>query len=214
MPAVSAPGAAGRPRIVVTVGTDHHPFTRLVGWTNDWLQGHPELLTATFVQSGTARVKPACAGSAMVEAGALEAMLDAADTIVCHGGPASIAAAWGRGHLPIVVPRRAELGEHVDDHQVDFCRKLAESGRIRLAQTPAAFTGLLDEAAGDPARFRTAFGDADVDAAVARFGDLVEELVSRPKRRPLSLPGRRSRRPARLAGERASLTAEADKEQG
>ena len=38
----------------------------------------------------------------------------------------------------------------------------------------------------------------------AEAESIVEELVSRPKRRPLSLPGRRSR----------SLTAEANKEQG
>ena len=27
----------------------------------------------------------------------------------------------------------------VDDHQVDFCLKIAELGRVRLAQTPAEF---------------------------------------------------------------------------
>jgi UDP-N-acetylglucosamine transferase subunit ALG13 len=185
------PGLAG-PRVVVTVGTDHHPFDRLISSTNEWLDAHPEQVPGFFVQSGAASVAPACPASRFLDVGRLDAVLDDADVIVCHGGPASIAAAWTRGLLPIVVPRVPELGEHVDDHQVRFCLKLAELGRIWLAQTPAEFASKLAEATRDPARLRASVPDADVEAAVARFGELVEELVSRPRGR-LSL-WRRSRR--------------------
>jgi UDP-N-acetylglucosamine transferase subunit ALG13 len=168
------------PRIVVTVGTDHHPFDRLIDWTNDWLGKHPERVLECFVQSGPASVVPSCPASAMLAVGPLNALLDAARVIVCHGGPASIADAWARGQLPIVVPRLPELGEHVDDHQVDFCRKVAELGRIRLAQAPGEFAGLLDEAISDPAPFRVSPAETDVAAATARLGELVGELVGRP----------------------------------
>ena len=30
------------------------------------------------------------------------------------------------GKVPIVVPRQKKYGEHVNDHQVDFCRKIEE----------------------------------------------------------------------------------------
>jgi UDP-N-acetylglucosamine transferase subunit ALG13 len=171
------------PRVVVTVGTDHHPFDRIIGWINDWLDAHPQQVRGFFVQSGAASVVPACPGSRFLDVGRLDAVLDEADVIVCHGGPASIAAAWARGLLPIVVPRRPQLGEHVDDHQVRFCLKLAELGRVWLAQTPAEFASKLAEAARDPARLRADVPAADVDAAVERFGELVEELVGRPRRR-------------------------------
>lgn len=204
MPAVTAQAAretaAGaqapaEPRIVVTVGTDYHPFDRLIGWTNDWLRRHPENVPAVFVQSGAASVEPACQSSRFVEVGCLTALLDSAEVIVCHGGPASIAEAWARGHLPIVVPRLRQLGEHVDDHQVDFCRRVSELGRVRLAQTAAEFSGLLDEAARDPAFLCADLPKADTGAAVARFAELVDDLVSRPRRlRPLMAQGRRSRR--------------------
>jgi UDP-N-acetylglucosamine transferase subunit ALG13 len=194
--------APAMPRLVVTVGTDHHPFDRLIGWTNAWLRQHPEHVPAAFVQSGTASVVPACPASCFVEAAHLSALLDSADVVVCHGGPASIAEAWARGRLPIVVPRLPRLGEHVDDHQVDFCRKVAELGRIKLAQTPADFAGLLDQAARDHTRFRADLPQADIDAAVARFGELVDDLVSRSRPRwPLINRGRRiRRRPAPGAG--------------
>jgi UDP-N-acetylglucosamine transferase subunit ALG13 len=191
---VTAPAdRTARPRVIVTVGTDHHPFDRLITWTNDWLGTHPEQAAGFFVQSGTASVAPACAGERFLESGRLDNELAAADVIVSHGGPATIAAAWVRGLLPIVVPRVPRLGEHVDDHQVTFAVKLAELGRVRLAQTHAEFTSALAEATSDHGRFRAAVPAADVDAAVARFGELVEELVSRPRRRGR---GQVSREPA------------------
>jgi UDP-N-acetylglucosamine transferase subunit ALG13 len=177
MPAVTGP------RIVVLVGTDHHPFDRLVGWINDWLEQHPAVIESAFIQSGTASLQPRCAGSELLDVGKLDQLLDDADVIICHGGPASIADAWRRGQIPIVVPRLRRLGEHVDDHQVDFCLKFAELGRVRLAQEAAVLAELLAEAMADLAGFRTSGPQPAVDAAVARFGALVDELISGPRRR-------------------------------
>ncbi len=177
------------PRIVVTVGTDHHPFDRLINWTNDWLSQHPRQVADFFVQAGAASVWPTCPGSEFLEVSQLDALLDSAEIIICHGGPGCIADAWARGQVPIVVPRVPELGEIVDEHQVDFCRKLAELGRVWLAETSAEFASLLAEATQDHTRFRSSAPAADVDVAVARFGELVEELVSRSRRRlPLYPP--------------------------
>jgi UDP-N-acetylglucosamine transferase subunit ALG13 len=188
MPTMTAAVGQERPeptgfRVVVVVGTDHHPFDRLIDWVNGWLVTHPEQVPGFFVQSGSTSVVPACPGSQWLDAKRLDAMLDDADVIVSHGGPASIAAAWSRGLLPIVVPRLSQLGEHIDDHQLDFSLKMAELGRIRLAQTSAEFVGIMTAATGDPARLRASVPAADVDAAVAQFGELVEELVSRARRR-------------------------------
>lgn len=179
--------ASAMSRVIVTVGTDHHPFDRLIRWINDWLTAHPEQVPAFFVQSGSTSLVPACNGSRSVGAQRLDAMLDGADVIVCHGGPASITAAWTRGLLPIVVPRLPQLGEHVDDHQVDFSMKLAELGRVWLAQTSAEFSSAMAAATRDPTCLRVSVPAADVDSAVARFGELIEELVGRPRRRPRRL---------------------------
>jgi UDP-N-acetylglucosamine transferase subunit ALG13 len=195
---------AARPdalRFVVTVGTDHHPFDRLIGWVNDWLGQHPERIPGFVVQRGPASIEPACAAPRFLDAVQLDALLDGADVMICHGGPGSIADAWARGHVPIAVPRLRRYGEVVDDHQVDFCTKLAELGRIRLAQEPATLARLLDEAISDRAQFRMSGPTADVGAAVARFGTLVEELVARPPgRRPLFRRVRRARRGLPEAG--------------
>jgi hypothetical protein len=99
-----------------------------------------------------------------------------------------MAEAWTRGRMPIVVPRLARLGEHVDDHQAEFSEKFAALGRIALARTLPDFTRLLTEAAAEPARFRATSSSSEADQAVVRLGELIEELVSRP--RWLSLIGK------------------------
>ena len=45
---------------------------------------------------------------------------------MCHAGAGIISAALAAGRKPIVVPRRAALGEHVDDHQHQLASKLAD----------------------------------------------------------------------------------------
>jgi UDP-N-acetylglucosamine transferase subunit ALG13 len=195
------------PRVLVLVGTDHHPFDRLVGWVRDWLRKHPEQAGDFFVQAGTTSVRPTCASSPFLDIDQLEVRLDLAELIVCHGGPESIANAWARGQVPIVVPRLRRFGEHVDDHQLDFCVKIAEQGRIRLAQTHAVFAGLMQEASSDIGKFRGGAKESNADEVVARFEALVDELVSRPRRKPRA---RSARQYPRLTTGRGFLAAASD----
>jgi UDP-N-acetylglucosamine transferase subunit ALG13 len=109
----------------------------------------------------------------------LHAALAAADVVVCHGGPATIADARRAGRLPVVVPRDPALDEHVDDHQQRFARWMAERGQVRLALTEADLTKALDAALVDPAALRCTAGSDGADAAAVRFGDLVEGLLGR-----------------------------------
>jgi len=49
-----------------------------------------------------------------------------AHILITHGGPSSFIMGLSNGKVPIVIPRRAEFGEHVNDHQVKFCHAVAE----------------------------------------------------------------------------------------
>ena len=53
-------------------------------------------------------------------------MVDKAWIVITHGGPSSFIMPLQVGKILIVVPRRHEFYEHVNDHQVDFCRKVSE----------------------------------------------------------------------------------------
>jgi UDP-N-acetylglucosamine transferase subunit ALG13 len=164
--------------LFVTVGTDHHPFDRLVGWVDAWLAGHPEEL-GCLMQTGTSAPPAGPAGwQAYLSFDALQAAMAQAAAVVCHGGPGTILGARQQGAVPIVVPRRQRLGEHVDDHQAAFARRLAaQGGQIHLAETEAELHRLLDRVAADPAAFRTGARDPATAGAVRAFGRLVDRLV-------------------------------------
>lgn len=168
------------PLIVVSVGTDHHPFDRLVSWMASWSASHPS--ADVFVQYGTARPpRGGVVGAALVPHGELLDAMSNATAVVSHGGPATVADARSAGLRPLVVPRRPELGEHVDDHQVRFARHLAAIGDAVVVETEAALQAELAEAVADPTRMRLAPADRDARAAVERFAVLVDEL--QPRRR-------------------------------
>jgi UDP-N-acetylglucosamine transferase subunit ALG13 len=180
------------PLLLVTVGTDHHPFDRLVRWTDAWLAGHPGELRC-LMQTGTSAPptggvrgtpagRPGESGAAdwqaYLEFGALQAAMASAAAVVCHGGPGTILGARHMGAVPVVVPRQHRLGEHVDDHQVAFSRRLAaDGGEIHLAETEAELHRLLDRVAGEPAAFRAGPGHRATATAVREFGRLVDGLV-------------------------------------
>ncbi len=52
--------------------------------------------------------------------------------IVAHGGPATIYQALVSGKIPWVLPREKRFGEHVNDHQVEFCRFMEQTGLVRI----------------------------------------------------------------------------------
>ena len=46
--------------------------------------------------------------------------------VITHGGPASFIMPLQIGKTPIVVPRQYMFNEHVNDHQLEFVRNVAE----------------------------------------------------------------------------------------
>lgn len=163
------------PLVVATVGTDHHPFDRLVGWVDAWL---PEGVRCV-VQHGTSAPPRRAAGVPYLDHGELVALLEEAVVVVCHGGPTTITESRRHGRRPIVVPRSAGLGEHVDDHQERFCARMAAKGLISAATDENEFRGLLDRALKSPEEFVVDARGNGVAESVERFGRLVDDLLRR-----------------------------------
>lgn len=108
--------------IFATVGTHEDPFDRLLD-ALDRLGTDEEIL----IQSGYSTYAPArCAVEPMMTYGRVQECMGRARVVVTHGGPASIMQALAHGKVPIVVPRQSAFGEHVDDHQVRFARRIAD----------------------------------------------------------------------------------------
>jgi len=139
-PLHARPGIA---RLFVTVGTDYHRFDRMVRWLDEWLSQGPTVETVVL-QRGTSCPSEMTESVDYLQRTQLIAQFQQASAVVCHGGPATILECRSNGIVPIVVPREERYDEHVNDHQVDFCERLAAHGDIQLARTKDEFFRLLD----------------------------------------------------------------------
>lgn len=167
---------ADLPLVVVTVGTDYHPFDRLVGWADRWCASQDGAVRA-LAQVGTSAPPDSLEWRRYLSGDELTAAMDAASAVVCHGGPSTIMGARAAGHLPVVVPRLRRNGEHVDDHQVRFTRWMAERGDIALARSESELHQLLDRALRHPEAFLVDGAADEAAASVQRFGELVDALL-------------------------------------
>jgi UDP-N-acetylglucosamine--N-acetylmuramyl-(pentapeptide) pyrophosphoryl-undecaprenol N-acetylglucosamine transferase len=118
----------------VAVGTHGQPYTRLLEMVSRAVEDGL-LPSPVRAQLGPASWSaPGVEASEHMSRDELEAAVRSADVVVCHGGAGIISSALSAGRRPIVVPRRAALGEHVDDHQHQLTRKLAEWGLVVVVE--------------------------------------------------------------------------------
>jgi len=123
--------------IFATIGSAE-PFDRLLG-ALDGLAVDEELV----VQCGASRARPP--GATCVEFmgyGELVDRIRDARVVITHAGVGSVLACLTNGKRPVVVPRLARFREAVDDHQLEFARRLEQAGLVVLvddtAELPAA----------------------------------------------------------------------------
>jgi UDP-N-acetylglucosamine transferase subunit ALG13 len=186
----STPAAPGLD-VLVVVGTDTHPFDRLIGWIDTWASTRPGM--RALQQIGSSLVPAHTAWVRLLAVPELHAHLDASTLVVTHGGPGTISDAVAHGRRPIVVPRDPAHGEHVDDHQLRFAREVAARASAFVATTETALRDHLDAGLATPERYRCSALAHDAGPAIDRFGALIRTLEPRPHRarRPGTIPLRR-----------------------
>lgn len=182
-----------RPLVLAIVGTDHHPFDRLVEWLDAWSRSSAgsdpdgDHDVRVLVQVGTSAAPSHAESVTSLGYDELQALIAEAAVVVTHGGPGTIMDVRRRGLLPIVVPRRQALGEHVDDHQVAFTERIASTGAILLAHDEAELHDLLDRAMSGALDLRlhaeTDNGAAAIEQFDARLAELHQARGPRPGRR-------------------------------
>ena len=121
--------------IFVTVGTHEQQFDRLIEAV-DRLVKDQKIQEDVIIQTGFSTYEPQyCTWQRMFPYEQMYQNMERARTVITHGGPSSFIMALQAGKIPIVVPRQKIFGEHVNDHQVDFCEKMAQrQGNILLVR--------------------------------------------------------------------------------
>jgi UDP-N-acetylglucosamine transferase subunit ALG13 len=116
--------------IVVTVGTHEQPFDRLLTAVAGLGDQEPLL-----VQYGTGTI--ASGPGKWVDFLSFDELAERAKgarAFICHAGVGSIVLARRCGHRPIIMPRRPEHGEHVDEHQLELSRRLHAAGLVTVVE--------------------------------------------------------------------------------
>lgn len=112
--------------IFVTVGTHEQPFNRLIE-KMDELVASGEIKEKVVVQYGFSTYEAKhCEMHKMMSFDEMQQTFKDARIVITHGGPSSFVEALQYGKVPIVVPRQLEFNEHVNNHQVDFTKLIAE----------------------------------------------------------------------------------------
>ena len=112
--------------IFVTVGTHEQPFNRLVECVDN-LKRDGILQEDVVIQTGYSTYEPKyCQWQKLYPYQEMIKLVEQARIVVTHGGPSSFIMPLQIGKTPIVVPRKYEFNEHVNDHQVAFSKAVAE----------------------------------------------------------------------------------------
>lgn len=132
--------------IFVTVGTQL-AFDRMVRAIDAWA-GAASPKPEVFAQIGPTELVPQhLEHKAFVEPGEFAERAGAADAIVAHAGMGSIITALTFGKPIIIMPRRADLGEQRNDHQLATAARFADRPGVMVARDETELPGLLDRLA-------------------------------------------------------------------
>lgn len=126
---------------LISVGTDHHPFDRLIRGVQRILA--PVEDATLIVQHGYSAPAPGAENHDFLARNELLDLFAEADLIVTQVGPGTILDANSVGRRPIAMPRDPARGEHVDGHQFAFAEVMSRTGSIALARGTADLGGEL-----------------------------------------------------------------------
>ena len=157
--------------IFVTVGTHEQPFNRLVEYMDKWAAGHDE---EVIMQTGFSTYEPKhCEWSKLYPYPQMVELVEKARIVITHGGPSSFIMPLQIRKIPIVVPRKKEFDEHVNDHQVAFSKAVAErQGNIIVVEDVEKIADTLDNYADIIRSMPSA-----INSNNAAFNEKLEKMV-------------------------------------
>ena len=110
------------------MGMEVHPFDRLAKAVDD-IQRTGAAGEDLFVQLGSCTYEPRHAPfERFLSFGDVCENIRKASVVITHAGAGSTLVCIQQGKFPIMVPRFSRFGEHVDEHQVPFAKKLSAGG--------------------------------------------------------------------------------------
>ncbi|MEM7731337.1 MAG: glycosyltransferase [Pseudomonadota bacterium] len=155
--------------IFLTVGTQL-PFPRLVRAVDDWAGQHPEREVVAQLGDKVSSGHMTC--HRVLPPEAFRAFCVQADLIVSHAGTGSFLMAHQVDRPLLVMPRRAALGEHRNDHQMATAAHFAGHEGVHVVHEAQDVAGHIDRMIGG-ATTGPRFADHADDSLIAAIRGVV-----------------------------------------
>jgi len=135
---------------VIFVSVGHQmPFDRMVRAVASWAEERDR--RDLFAQVGDTNYRPgAFAAEPFLTPVEFRRHIEAASHVVSHAGTGNIIAALSLGKPLVVMPRRAELAETRNDHQLATARYFEQAGHLVVVHDEAEMHKALDELDAQP----------------------------------------------------------------
>ena len=167
--------------IFVTVGTHEQAFDRLISHM-DTLVEEGRIKEDVVIQTGFSNYEPKhCRWSKLIPHKEMRDLVNEARIVITHGGPASFMMPLLEGKTPIVVPRQFRYHEHINDHQVKFCREVVvRQKNIILVEEMSELEEAINNYDEMAAKLKSGTKSGN-EQFTNRFREIVEELVAKKK---------------------------------
>ena len=128
----------------VTVGNATQRFQRLLDAVASMISELPQPL---IIQHGNSPCRiSGCILHLFMDMVEFADCIKRSEVIISHAGAGSIIQAIQVGKVPVVMPRSARYGEHVDDHQLELARAFAKLGKVIVVEDATQFHYAIAEA--------------------------------------------------------------------
>jgi UDP-N-acetylglucosamine transferase subunit ALG13 len=148
--------------ILLTVGSQL-PFCRLVRAVDAWCahSGRTDVIAQIGAPGPNGYRPKNLKWSEFIAPGEFDELLARADLIIAHAGMGSIISALRNAKPIVIMPRRASLGEHRNEHQQATAARFAGRQNVYVADDETLLPATLQRAAGGPAEVATISPYAD-----------------------------------------------------
>ena len=162
IPEASFPSGAFR--VFAAVGTQL-PFPRLLSALDAWAAARTDAAVLAQVGRDEGRY-PNMRAFPFIDQQRFAALVAEADVVVAHAGMGTILSCSEIAKPLIIMPRRAALGEHRNDHQVDTAQRMCHLSNVTMADDAGELARALDalaQNAGSDAGAATGLSQTSLD---------------------------------------------------
>ncbi|WP_367378406.1 glycosyltransferase [Enterococcus gilvus] len=135
--------------IFVTVGTHEQQFNRLIRSIDEL-----SLNEKVVIQTGYSNYIPQnVEWKKFYDYDEMNELISKSDICITHGGPATFMNVLEKGKIPIVVPRQKKYGEHVNNHQLSFAKRIVLQGyKLLVVEDTKKLKYYIETARADDAK--------------------------------------------------------------